>query len=47
MTKKASWGILGMGVMGTSLSRNFAQKGISLAVFNRYLKGEEEGVAET
>ncbi|MGB1170436.1 MAG: NADP-dependent phosphogluconate dehydrogenase [Flavobacteriaceae bacterium] len=45
MTKKASWGILGMGVMGTSLSRNFAQKGISLAVFNRYLKGEEEGVA--
>jgi 6-phosphogluconate dehydrogenase len=45
MTKKASWGILGMGVMGTSLSRNLAQKGLSLALYNRYLKGEEEGVA--
>ncbi|MDA8948682.1 NADP-dependent phosphogluconate dehydrogenase [Flavobacteriaceae bacterium] len=45
MNNKTEWGIAGMGVMGTSLSRNFAQKGITLSLFNRYLKGSEEQVA--
>ena len=46
MSKKINWGIIGMGVMGTQLSRNFAQKGISLALYNRRVKGIEERVAE-
>lgn len=45
MTQKAGWGIIGMGVMGTSLSRNFARNGIQLALYNQYVKGEEEGIA--
>ena len=45
MNTKTQWGIAGMGVMGTSLSRNFSQKEISLALFNRRVEGEEEGVA--
>ena len=45
MNTKTQWGIAGMGVMGTSLSRNFSQKEISLALFNRSVEGEEEGVA--
>lgn len=45
MNKKSRWGIAGMGVMGTSLSRNFAQKGIQLALYNRRVKGLEEDVA--
>ena len=45
MNSKARWGIAGMGVMGTSLSRNFAQKGIPLALFNRRVEGVEEQVA--
>ncbi|MEK9852892.1 MAG: NAD(P)-binding domain-containing protein, partial [Flavobacteriaceae bacterium] len=46
MKNKVQWGMIGMGVMGTSLSRNFAQKGIPLALYNRFEKGKEEGVAE-
>ena len=45
MNPKAEWGIVGMGVMGTSLSRNFASKGFPLALFNRHLEGVEEKVA--
>ena len=45
MNNKAQWGIAGMGVMGTSLSRNLAQKGIQLALFNRHVDGSEEKVA--
>ena len=45
MNTKTQWGIAGMGVMGTSLSRNFSQKEISLALFNRRVEGKEEGVA--
>jgi 6-phosphogluconate dehydrogenase len=43
MNTKTQWGIAGMGVMGTSLSRNFSQKEISLALFNRRVEGKEEG----
>ena len=45
MNKKGSWGIVGMGVMGASLSRNFASHGFKLSLFNRYVKGKEEKVA--
>ena len=45
MNKKGSWGIVGMGVMGTSLSRNFAAHGYKLSLYNRYVKGKEEKVA--
>ena len=34
-----------MGVMGLNLSRNFANQGISLALYNRFVKGSEEQVA--
>jgi len=43
---KKDFGIIGMGVMGKSLARNFASKGTKLALFNRYAKGTEEQVAE-
>jgi len=42
---KADWGIVGMGVMGTALSRNFARQGYQLALYNRFLKGQEEQLA--
>ena len=45
MDKKGSWGIVGMGVMGASLSRNFASHGFKLSLYNRYVKGKEEKVA--
>ena len=45
MNIKAEWGIIGMGVMGTALSRNFANKGIKIALFNRHIRQLEEKVA--
>ena len=45
MNKKGSWGIVGMGTMGVSLSRNFASHGYKLSLYNRHLKGKEEKVA--
>ena len=42
---KASWGIVGMGVMGTALSRNLARNGLRLALYNRFIKNQEEQVA--
>ncbi|MEM9822836.1 MAG: NADP-dependent phosphogluconate dehydrogenase [Bacteroidota bacterium] len=46
MNQKADFGLAGLGVMGKSLSRNLAQKGFHLALFNRHLDGVEEKVAE-
>lgn len=43
---KSSIGIVGLGVMGTSLARNFAQKGVKLSLYNRKVIGSEEEVAE-
>jgi len=34
-------GVLGLGVMGKSLARNFANKGVKVSVYNVPLKGEE------
>jgi len=44
--QKRSWGLVGMGVMGTALSRNFARQGFSLSLYNRYVKGQEEQLSE-
>ncbi|MBD8488158.1 NADP-dependent phosphogluconate dehydrogenase [Echinicola sp. CAU 1574] len=46
--KKAvsSFGIIGMGVMGSSLALNMAEKGIKISVYNRTLQGVEEDVAQ-
>jgi 6-phosphogluconate dehydrogenase len=45
-TKKAEVGLMGLGVMGKSLTQNFVRNGISVAVYNRELKGVEESVAK-
>ncbi|MDX5348722.1 MAG: NAD(P)-binding domain-containing protein, partial [Hymenobacteraceae bacterium] len=45
-TQKAAFGIIGMGVMGKSLTLNLAGKGITTAVFNRHLPKLEEKVAQ-
>lgn len=42
----SSFGIIGLGVMGKSLARNFASKGIRLSLFNRLVKGKEEHIAQ-
>ncbi len=45
MEEKSEFGLFGLGVMGKSLSRNLAQKGFKISIFNRELKGKEENVA--
>ena len=40
------FGLIGLGVMGKSLSRNFASKGIKLSLYNRYVQNKEEKVAQ-
>ncbi len=42
---KSEFGIIGLGVMGTSLARNIASKGYRLSIYNRHVDGQEEGVA--
>ncbi len=42
----ASFGIIGLGVMGKSLALNLAGKGITVGVYNRTVPGVEEKVAE-
>ncbi|BAX81693.1 NADP-dependent phosphogluconate dehydrogenase [Labilibaculum antarcticum] len=42
---KSEFGLFGLGVMGKSLSRNLAQKGFDISLFNREAKGTEENVA--
>lgn len=42
---KSEFGLFGLGVMGKSLSRNLAQKGFNISIFNREVKGSEENVA--
>jgi 6-phosphogluconate dehydrogenase len=43
--EKKEFGLVGLGVMGKSLSRNLAGKGYKLALFNRHITGKEEDVA--
>lgn len=40
------FGLIGLGVMGKSLSRNFARNGISLSLYNRHVPIAEEKVAQ-
>jgi 6-phosphogluconate dehydrogenase len=42
---QASIGLIGLGVMGTSLARNIARSHFPLAIYNRKVEGKEEGVA--
>ena len=42
---KAEIGVIGMGVMGKSLSRNLARKGYKISLYNRHVDGNEENVA--
>jgi 6-phosphogluconate dehydrogenase len=43
---KGEFGLVGLGVMGKSLARNLANNGIKLSLFNRFVAGKEEKVAE-
>lgn len=43
---KNDLGLLGLGVMGKALARNFAGHGIKLSLYNRRVEGLEEGIAE-
>tara|TARA_R110002096_G_scaffold347537_2_gene540820 strand:- start:3577 stop:5460 length:1884 start_codon:yes stop_codon:yes gene_type:complete len=45
MAVKSEFGLFGLGVMGKSLSRNLAQKGFNISIFNREVRGVEEDVA--
>lgn len=38
-------GVIGLGVMGKSLSRNLARNGFKISLFNRHVDGVEENVA--
>ncbi len=42
---KSEIGLIGLGVMGKSLSRNIVSKGFSLSMFNRHIDGKEENIA--
>jgi len=44
--KKSDFGVFGLGVMGSSISMNIADKGYQLSVFNRADAGEEEVVSK-
>lgn len=46
MMSKSSFGVVGLGVMGKSLSLNIVSKGHTLSVYNRSVKGEENVVLE-
>ncbi len=41
----SEFGVIGLGVMGKSLCRNVASKGIRLAMYNRHIPKTEENVA--
>ena len=42
---KAKLGLIGLGVMGKSLARNFAGKGIQMSLYNRHVPNKEVDVA--
>ncbi|MFN3999367.1 NADP-dependent phosphogluconate dehydrogenase [Algoriphagus sp.] len=39
-------GVIGMGVMGKSLALNLAENGVPVSLYNRFVAGKEEGVAQ-
>ena len=44
-TMKSDFGLIGLGVMGKSLSRNLANNGVKMSLYNRHVEGKEEKVA--
>lgn len=42
---KSAFGMIGLGVMGKSLSLNLAKNGIKISIYNRHVSGLEENVA--
>ncbi|MBT8221449.1 MAG: NADP-dependent phosphogluconate dehydrogenase, partial [Bacteroidia bacterium] len=42
---KSDLGIIGLGVMGRNLSRNFGRNGFRLSLYNRRVEGLEEDIA--
>jgi len=45
LMSKTSFGVIGLGVMGKSISLNIAEKGHTLSVYNRAVEGEENIVS--
>ena len=45
LTATSQFGLFGLGVMGKSLSRNLANKGFNISIFNRHVDGLEEDIA--
>ena len=45
LSMKTDFGVIGLGVMGKSLSRNLARNGFRLSMYNRHVDGKEEHVA--
>ncbi|MCU4176040.1 AAA family ATPase [Marinilabiliaceae bacterium N1Y90] len=45
LASKMDFGLFGLGVMGKSLSRNLANQGYKLSLYNRHLAGKEENIA--
>ncbi|MBA4299848.1 MAG: phosphogluconate dehydrogenase (NADP(+)-dependent, decarboxylating) [Cyclobacterium sp.] len=39
-------GVIGMGVMGKSLALNLAENGVPVSLYNRFVAGKEEGIAQ-
>ncbi|WP_430412654.1 NADP-dependent phosphogluconate dehydrogenase [Kordia sp.] len=46
LTNKSEIGVFGLGIMGKSLSRNFANNDFKVSLFNRHVDGIEENVAK-
>lgn len=42
----ADFGLIGLGVMGTSIARNLAKNNVLLALYNRFVAGTEENIAQ-
>jgi len=45
LDNKTEIGVIGLGVMGTSIARNIARSGFSLSIFNRHIDEKEVDVA--
>lgn len=46
LSNQSEVGLIGLGVMGTSLARNLGSKHINISIFNRHVAGKEERVAQ-
>lgn len=46
LSKKSEIGVVGLGVMGTSIARNIAKNGFALSIYNRHVDNVEVDVAK-